>query len=338
MNRTKPYLVDVPVRVTIWIRPECQRRQFEVLRQARPSVLFLQSDGGRNEREWAAIRQNREMFDNEVDWDCTIHKLYEESNLGLYAMSAKTSRYIWEHTDRCIFLEDDLVPSVSYFRFCAELLERYKDDLRVDRICGLNHLGTCEDVSGDYFFSRQGGIWGTATWRRAVAMRDTEFAYGQDPYTMKALREFAKDNPSFMKRAEGYATQTYYENHIAGGEFYHGFAAYGQHQLSIIPKKNMISNIGCTSDSTHADALKLMPRAVRRTFCMKTYEVEFPLRHTRYMIPDLKYEKKIDRLGAYNAPCIRFFRRIERVILLLLHGKLFSVLEKKRKSRGSVET
>lgn len=43
----KPWLVDVPVKVNIWIRPECQRKQFEALKQARPSILFIQSDGGR---------------------------------------------------------------------------------------------------------------------------------------------------------------------------------------------------------------------------------------------------------------------------------------------------
>ena len=58
----KPYLVDVPVRVNIWIRPKCQRKQFEVLKQARPSIMFLQSDGGRNDKEWEAIHKNRKNF------------------------------------------------------------------------------------------------------------------------------------------------------------------------------------------------------------------------------------------------------------------------------------
>ena len=73
----KPYLVDVPVRVTIWIRPECQKKQFEILKEARPSIIFLQSDGGRNEKEWAAIYENRKLFDEGIDWDCTVYKIYE---------------------------------------------------------------------------------------------------------------------------------------------------------------------------------------------------------------------------------------------------------------------
>lgn len=39
------YLVDVAVEINIWIRPNLQREQFEVIKKARPSVLFLISDG-----------------------------------------------------------------------------------------------------------------------------------------------------------------------------------------------------------------------------------------------------------------------------------------------------
>ena len=69
----KPWLVDVPVKVNIWVRPECQRKQFEVIKQARPSILFIQSDGGRNEQEWKIINEHRKMFDTEIDWDCTVY-------------------------------------------------------------------------------------------------------------------------------------------------------------------------------------------------------------------------------------------------------------------------
>ena len=133
----KDYLVDVPVRINIWIRPECQRKQFEVIKKARPSILFLISDGGRNEKEWEAIYENRKIFETEIDWDCTIHKIYEEENQGLYAMGAKVANYIWERVDRCIFLEDDHIPSVSFFQYCADLLEKYFI-VRIAWVFGLN--------------------------------------------------------------------------------------------------------------------------------------------------------------------------------------------------------
>ena len=333
----KPYLVDVPVKVNIWIRPECQRKQFEVLKQARPSILFLQSDGGRNEKEWEAIYLNRQIFETEVDWDCTIHKIYEDKNLGLYAMGRKTSQYIWERVDRCIFLEDDHIPAVSFFQFCAELLEKYKDDLRISCICGMNQLGIYEDASADYFFSRQGSIWGVGQWKRSIDMRDREFAYGKDPYVMKLLKQRAKHNPIFLKRAQAYAKQEYYEGHVAGGEFYIEFAMYGHNQVQIVPKKNMISCIGATENSAHAQSLHRMSRGIRQVFNSKTYELEFPLQHPSYVIPDVNYEKKRNRIMAYNCPWIKFSRKIESIVLALLNGELLATIKKRIKRRGVVE-
>ena len=48
---------------------------------------------------------------------------------------------MFEKEDRGIVLEDDDVVSDSFFYFCEELLEKYKDDERINMICGMNHLG-----------------------------------------------------------------------------------------------------------------------------------------------------------------------------------------------------
>jgi len=178
-NEIKSFLVDVPVKVNIWTRPSCQRRQFEVIKQARPSILILQSDGGRNESEWVAILENRRIYDKEVDWECTIHRLYEDHNNGMYAMAKKTAQFIWSHYDRCVFLEDDHIPAVSFFRFCAELLERYKDDTRVNLICGANQIEKNKDCTSDYFFSRASCISGIATWKRVIDNWGQDFAYAE---------------------------------------------------------------------------------------------------------------------------------------------------------------
>lgn len=324
----KPWLVDVPVRVNVWIRPACQKAQFEVLRQARPSVMFLISDGGRNEKEWAAIRENRAMFDTCIDWECTVYKLYEEQNNGLYAMGRKGSALIWSKVDRCIFLEDDYIPAVSYFRFCAELLEMYKDDERVEAICGMNHCGTWDCGQSDYFFSEVGSIWGQAYWKRCYENRDPEHKYGQDPYVMRTLKSYVKDVPGYYEALEGYAKNPNHENHPAGGEFFHKFEIFGQHKLYIIPKHNLISNIGATADGAHASELRLLPRGLRQVFHMKTYEMEFPLKHLNYLIPDVDYVKRLNRIRGVGHPFVQLGRRIEGMFLTIRYKGLSGITRK----------
>lgn len=336
MSELKPYLVDVPVRVNIWIRPECQRKQFEILKQARPSVMFLISDGGRNEKEWEAIRKNREIFDNEIDWECTVYKIYEDKNNGLYTMGKKGSKLVWSKVDRCIFLEDDQIVSVSYFRFCQELLEKYKDDKRIGAICAMNHLGIWEDASSDYFFSAGGAIWGLATWKRTYEQRDYSFSFAKDPYILKLLKQNA-DNSYAKKAIASVAKTGTHDGHVPGGEFFHTINTYGHNQLFIIPKKNMMSNIGCTNDSAHAIEYKLLPRAMKKIFNMKTYELEFPLKHQDFVIRDKNYEKKQKRITGVDHPVILFFRRVESVLLSIRYGVFFKKIKRHFARKNKIE-
>lgn len=333
----RPFLVDVPVKINIWIREECQRRQFEVIKKARPSILFVTSDGGRNEREWEAIRHNRKIYDEEIDWDCTVYYQYMSENNGLYAMGKKRLALIWSVVDRCIFLEDDIIPSVSFFAYCAELLEKYKDDTRIETICGMNNLGTCEDVTADYFFSRQGSIWGTATWRRVYADRG-DFSYGEDPYVMKLLKQRTKRNPTFMKKIEAYAKSKLHEGHVAGGEFWIEFSMYAQNRLQIVPKYNMINNIGFGDASEHAKGQQYFSSDIRKLFNMKTYEYEMPLKHPKYVIPDIEYEKKRNAMLDYNDKRAALRHRIEVTFLRIKHdgffGWLFGTAKRKLKKKS----
>lgn len=336
IESSKPFLVDVPVKINIWIREKCQRQQFEVIKQARPSILFVTSDGGRNEKEWEAIRNNRKMYDEEIDWACTVYYQYMTENQGLYAMSKKRLELIWSVVDRCVFLEDDIIPSVSFFAYCAELLEKYKDDKRIETICGMNHLGVCEDVTADYFFSRQGSIWGTATWKRVYEDRG-DFSYGEDPYTMKLLKQRTKRNPIFMKKIEAYSKSELHEGHVAGGEFWIEFSMYAQNRLQIVPKYNMINNVGYDDGSEHAKGYRYFNSDAKKMFNMKTYEYEMPLKHPKYVIPDVEYEKKRNAMLEYNNKWAAFKHRVETTGLRIkydgLFGWMFGTLKRKLKKK-----
>ena len=323
----RPALVNIPVRVNIWIRPECQRAPFEVLKKACPSVIFLQSDGGRNETEWDAIRRNREIFDNEIDWNCTIYKFYEDHNNGLYAMAHKVQSFIWTKVDRCLFLEDDQIPSVSCFAFHAELLERYKNDLRIQCICSMNQLEVYSECTSDYFFSRQGSIWGCSYWRDRVQIRDL-FKQANDPYTLNLLKQRTRHNKTAWRRLNAYLKQDKYDGHVAGSEFFIEFSMYGHNMVQIVPKKNMLSYVGDTENSEHASERSLLPKAVRRMYGMKAYELDFPLKHPVFVIPDISFEQRRNRIVGHNTPIRSFLRRIETTFYYVRAGKTKKAINK----------
>lgn len=335
----RPYLVDVPVATFIWIRPDCQKAQMDVLKNARPSILFISSDGGRNEKEWNLIRLNRKLVEDGIDWECTVHQIYAEENNGLYKMGRITHEYIWHQVERCILLEDDHIPSVSFFRFCAEMLEKYKDDLRITAICGMNHLGIYDSPTKDYFFSHVGSIWGIAMWKRTY--ESFNLNYQNDSYVINEVCKIAKKDTFFCKSMRGYANNKLIGGHVPGTEFFIVLNMYAQNQLFIVPKKNMISCYGAASGSTHAvDNVKKMAKGDAQFFNMKTYELEDTIQHPEYIFPDLTYEKRMKRETAWHHPLVAKYRRIVGICKRLYYGDgkiMFRKLMGKIKRMGKTE-
>lgn len=337
----KPYLVDVPVLVMVWCRPKLQKLQFDVIRQARPSKLYFISDYGRNEKEKALIDESRNIVED-VDWACEVNRLYWSENQGMYAVGKQKKEYFWKREESGIFLEDDIIPSVSFFRFCAELLEKYKNDKRILGICGMNHLGEYDRPMADYFFSYSASIWGQAYWKRTYESFQN-YQGTMDQYTMDEVGKIARIDTAFCKAMRGYANAETWGGHIAGPEFYLAVDKYAQNQLWVVPKKNMISCHGCESGSTHAvDDVKKMAKGAAQIFYMKTYELEREIVHPHYVFPDLTYEKKMKRVMAWHHPIIAKYRRIVGILKRLYYGdgKILwkNFIEKiKRRGKAAVE-
>lgn len=326
----KPYLVDIPVRLNVFVRPEALKEVFDVIREARPSILFLVSDGPRDTvpTDKERIEASRRVVED-IDWDCRVHKLYSEKNQGMYTTGKNAWEYIFNIVDRCIMLEDDVVPSVCFFRFCAELLEKYKNDLRISRICGMNHLGYYKEPNSDYFFSKEGSIWGYAIWKRTYENYDYDFGYGKDKYVLNRLKENTKHEKKMMRKYYGYANGYYVDGHTAGSEFFFECAVDLYNQLNLVATKNMICNIGVGDGSTHsADSLKELPKGIRRIFFMETYEHEFPLRHPKFVIEDKNYQRKVNRIMGWGHPLVIFYRRTEILIRRTMFGDKKKLLKR----------
>lgn len=338
MKEKKTALVDVAVQINIWIRPELQRKQFEIIKEARPSILFLASDGGRNENEWELIYRNRKMYDEEIDWDCTVFKMYMSSNNGLYSMCKKCDDWVWSHVDSCIFLEDDDIPAVSFFKFCKEMLDRYADDYRIQAICGFNPLNNYQEVSADYFFTGMCNPWGIARWKRTGELLfDKELKYFQDPYIQKLMRR--KLGRYTYDRAMKCAQNGVIDGHIPWVEFYFGIARATQNSVFIMPKKNLISNYGCGVDSIHSSSYRTLSKTEQSLFYSKVYELTEPIKHPKYVICDDIFQKKVRRILGTRNPITKFYRRVVKTVKMLrfegakgLNAKIIK-LQQNRKER-----
>lgn len=158
MKRTSP---ETPVLFTVFNRPACTRRVFEAIRRAAPRRLFIACDGPRPERpeEAPLVSQVRGIV-AEVDWECEVATLFREENLGCRNAMSSAISWFFSEVEEGIILEDDCLPDPTFFRYCRELLERYRDDERVMNISGVNSLLRGAELGDNYYFSRYPHIWG----------------------------------------------------------------------------------------------------------------------------------------------------------------------------------
>ncbi len=158
--------VQTPVALFAFKRPEVTRRVFEAISKVRPAKLLLIADGPRqdSEGEAEACRQVREIV-TRVDWPCEVLKNFSESNLGCGERMISGLNWVFSQVEEAIILEDDCLPDLSFFRFCQELLEKYRGDDRIAYISGDDLVRRHIKPTDSYYFSQIGGIWGWATWK-----------------------------------------------------------------------------------------------------------------------------------------------------------------------------
>ena len=160
----KPALVDVSVLILFFNRPKLLAQVFEQVKKARPARLFLYQDGPRGERDMPGIEACRKVV-ADIDWECEVHHNYQEKNYGCDPSEYMAQKWAFSLSNKCIVLEDDDVPAVSFFGFCKELLDKYEHDTRISMIAGFNNEEITPDITSDYFFATTFSIWGWASWQ-----------------------------------------------------------------------------------------------------------------------------------------------------------------------------
>ncbi len=234
----------------IFNRPEKTQRVFDSIRKARPDKLFIVADGPRNDTEREKCNAVHAIV-GKVDWPCEVRTNFSEMNLGCKNRIASGISWVFEHTDRAIILEDDCLPDPSFFHYCAELLERYKDDERVMHISGDNFQANNPSFVCDesYYFSLIPHIWGWATWRRAWKYYDINISLFPEAERGHWMQRIFID-PATADRWE-YKFRKYYKQMIDSWDGQWAFTLLVNRGLAINPKTNLVTNIGFDTEATH---------------------------------------------------------------------------------------
>lgn len=332
MDELKPYKTDVAVLIIFFCRVEKTKEVFDAVKEARPSRLYLYQDGAREsvKTDKENIEKCREIVSN-IDWECKVSTFYQEKNFGCDPSEYIAQRWFFDNEEMGIVLEDDDVPSQSFFPFCKELLEKYKDNEKINMICGMNNNDISKDITESYLFTKLGSIWGWASWRRVIDTWDKDYTWLDDCRKI----EIIKKNFCKYKNANDFL-KTAIKHRNSGRAHYesiNGAAMYLYNRVNIVPKYNMIKNIGVDKESTHSVSnLKLLSRRTQRLMYKKTYEINFPLIHPKGIIINNKFEKNM-----VTTRLQRFFDKIESLIRCIRYEGIKGLKNKVKKHKKSIQ-
>ena len=265
----------VPILFIIFNKQTETERVFQAIRKQQPLKLFIAADGPRTSKlgENERCESVRAWVLSNIDWPCEVKTLFRTSNIGCGRGPSNAVSWFFENVEEGIILEDDCLPNTSFFQFCQELLPIYRHDNSISIISANNFQPNQPlELEGDYYFSVFPSTNGWATWKRTW----NDYDY----YISKWKVIDRKDFLSFLFKEKKYQLWwkqmfnfVYEKRPDDMWDFQFHFHCMLRKQLAIIPKGNLITNIGYGADATHSSD----PNNYFANF--KLYDLNFPLKH-----------------------------------------------------------
>jgi hypothetical protein len=301
--------LKTPVIFIVFKRPDTTAKVFEVIRQMKPPKLLLIADAARPQKpgeaeSCAAVRDIIEQ----VDWECEVFKNYADTNMGCKHRISSGLNWAFSLVEEAIILEDDCLPHPTFFRFCEEVLEKYRTVDPVMMVCGTNILNEWKSGQQSYCFSHYSTCWGWATWRRAWQHYDIEMKLWTQPEGKEKVKQVVGDRQHYKTWNEIFNSA--YADEMDTWAIRWLFTRWMHSGLSVIPAVNLISNIGFGKDSSHTMNSKseVSNLAIR--------PIRFPLEEPQSnVISDREYAQMFyQKMFANRKSVRRFLRHLKKII------------------------
>lgn len=294
----------------IYNRPDLTKLVFEKIKLIKPRNLFIAADGPKIDDlvDKDLCDKSREVLNN-INWDCNVETLFRADNLGCKKGVSSAISWFFENVEEGIILEDDCLPDISFFRFCGELLQKYKNEHRIMTISGNNFLNEKIDIKYSYLFSRYNLTWGWATWRRAWKLYDIDMIKWKDLRDTNWLYKILEDETAVNSRKKIFDNMA--SGKIDTWDYAWTYTSWLYNGLCILPKTNLVSNIGFRPDATHTK---------NKENFFANYplgNLVFPLSHSPNILNDNKIDKIISSIffqsSSKSLITDRLIRRINKI-------------------------
>ncbi len=242
--------MNTPILILLFNRPKETKILINRLRNLKPSKIYISQDGPRKslEKDTILCESVKDLL-KDIDWDCEVKKKFNKINLGCRTSVSLALNWFFENEESGIILEDDCIPSNSFFNFCEEMLKKYKNYENIYSISGSNFQNNQQIGDGDYYFSKYAHCWGWATWKRAWNKYDDDMKFWtkfKKSDLWKKLHLIPLEKKYWLKIFDNV-----YERKIDSWAYVWLASVWYAGGKSIIPNKNLIINIGFNEFATN---------------------------------------------------------------------------------------
>lgn len=283
----KSTVIEVPVLVIGFNRPEIVRQCIDKLRESKPVNMYFACDGPREnkENENLLVDEVRSIMEKESDWLCNKHYKYNEKNKGCEVTVSEAVTWVLEDNEYVIVIEDDIIAPYSFLKFAQQMLYQYKDQNNVYQVTSNNVTPLDFPNDEDYCFSIYGHIWGWATWRRAWSHFDLYVNdYKQTLATIDSRDDLTKvEKKHFRKTCQRLIKVENSDKPIPKNtwDVVWSYIKLRDGGLTIVPKVHLSSNVGVVG----------LHSKVQTDSHFRSYEEDFEV---------AKHPQKVERCFEYD--------------------------------------
>lgn len=253
--------MDTPILILTWNRPNCLQALITKISAVKPKRIFVWCDGPREGRpdDEVAIDKLRHILGSSISWECNIDSSFQERNLGCYRSVSNGISWFFSHVDQGIILEDDCLPDESFFKYCSELLERYRRDTRIWTISGYTFAEETNTDVDSYLFTKYFQSWGWATWRDRWDAFCLHEVYWNDIVRNNKWQSLF-GNKEEARHWKSLYRRLYTQNKPDSWAFRWLLVCFCNNGLSILPRVNLVENIGFNTSGTHTKGYSELQR------------------------------------------------------------------------------
>ncbi len=270
---------NTPVLLIVFNRPDKVKRLITALAEIKPREVYIAADGPRSHKAAdAELCEETRKLVSTLPWECNIHTNFQEKNLGCKIGVSTAISWFFTKVEEGMILEDDCIPTPSFFTYCTENLKRYRGNEKVMHISGSTFIKHNQKThpNDSYYFSQISLIWGWATWRRAWEKYDIEMS------DISGLSKTLKEKNTFGAQRYRHHWITLFK-HLKDARIdtWDGqwlYTILRNDGICLTPAHNLIQNIGFDKDATHTT------EAV--SFAQGVSELSFPMTHPNQLKVD----------------------------------------------------